>query len=135
MEQLRRELLDEKKHKRKLEKILADCAKALKTALTVKSLFSSFWFFTCFDVHINICLEYEHCFQESTTEDVEETPYEQMEKRDNMLENLLVLLNSAASLGLGPLAGDLGKTKEQERIVRPRTDSKMPGSGKGIRRG
>ena len=52
-----------------------------------------------------------------------------------MLENLLVLLNSAASLGLGPLAGDLGKTKEQERMVRPRTDSKMPGSGKGIRRG
>ena len=75
------------------------------------------------------------CFQESTTEDVEETPYEQMEKRDNMLENLLVLLNSAASLGLGPLAGDLGKTQEQERVVRPRTDSKMPGSGKGIRRG
>ena len=36
MEQLRRELLDEKRNKRKLEKILADCAKALKTALTVK---------------------------------------------------------------------------------------------------
>ena len=38
MEQIRRELLEEKKHKRKLEKILADCAKALKTALTVKPL-------------------------------------------------------------------------------------------------
>ena len=58
-----------------------------------------------------------------------------MEKRDNMLENLLVLLNSAASLGLGPQAGELGKTRDQDRVVRPRTDSKMPGSGKGIRRG
>ena len=58
-----------------------------------------------------------------------------MEKRDNMLENLLVLLNSAASLGLGPQAGDLGKTKEKEQMVRAHTDSKMPGFGKGIRRG
>lgn len=38
MEEMRRELLEEKKHKRKLEKILADCAKALKTALTVRTL-------------------------------------------------------------------------------------------------
>lgn len=35
LDQLRRELLEEKRHKRKLEKILSDCAQALKTALTV----------------------------------------------------------------------------------------------------
>lgn len=36
-EQMRKDLLEEKRHKRKLEKILSDCAKAIKTALTVRN--------------------------------------------------------------------------------------------------
>ncbi len=71
--------------------------------------------------------------QESTAEDVDETVYERMEKRDNMLENLLVLLNSAASLGLGPKAGELGKQPDEEPKIQ--FSSKTPGSGKGIRPG
>lgn len=49
-----------------------------------------------------------------------------------MLENLLVLLNSAAALGLGPKPGSLGRSKEEKRIL---SASKMPGSSGGIRRG
>lgn len=54
-----------------------------------------------------------------------------MEKRDNMLEHLLILLNSAASLGFGP-----NPTKFATHFVaRPRTTSSdYPGSGKGIRK-
>ncbi len=52
-----------------------------------------------------------------------------VEKRDNMLEHLLILLNSAASLGFGP-----NPTKfASSFILRPRT-SEIPGSGKGIRK-
>ena len=58
-----------------------------------------------------------------------------MEKRDNMLENLLVLLNSAAALGIGPKASDLGKQSESPESPRVRSASQMPGSGQGIRRG
>lgn len=59
-----------------------------------------------------------------------------MEKRDNMLENLLVLLNSAASIGVGPSPGDLGTSQPQAwGSPRKGSASKMPGSGKGIRRG
>ena len=48
MEQMRKDLLEEKRHKRKLEKILADCAKAIKTALTVRILFfPPFFRFLC----------------------------------------------------------------------------------------
>ena len=52
MEQIRRDLLEEKKHKRKLEKILADCAKALKTALTVKPLQFSLSSFAFSDTYL-----------------------------------------------------------------------------------
>ena len=74
--------------------------------------------------------------QETTSEDVEETEYEQAEKRDIMLHNLLILLNSAAALGLGPPAEDMGRQHPEEpSAVRAHSASKMPGSGKGIRRG
>lgn len=52
-----------------------------------------------------------------------------MEKRDNMLENMLILLNSAASLGFGPNPEVFASTAQH----RPRT-SEYPGSGKGIRK-
>lgn len=52
-----------------------------------------------------------------------------MEKRDNMLEHLLVLLNSAASLGFGPNPEAFSSDYKE----RPRT-SKFPASGKGIRK-
>ncbi len=65
-----------------------------------------------------------------------ETNIERMEKRDNMLENLLILLNSAASIGLGPSLGDMGPQQQAWGSPHKRSPaSKMPGSGKGIRRG
>ena len=47
-----------------------------------------------------------------------------------MLEHLLVLLNSAASIGIGPSPGVLGDAPK-----RARSASQMPGSGKGLRKG
>lgn len=52
-----------------------------------------------------------------------------IEKRDNLLENMLILLNSAAAVGLGPNPEVFGANYTQ----RPRT-SEYPGSGKGIRK-
>ena len=52
-----------------------------------------------------------------------------METRNNMLENLLILLNSAASLGFGPNPEVFSSNYEP-----PRTSSDYPGSGKGIRK-
>ena len=72
--------------------------------------------------------------QTSTTEDVDESPHDVMEKRDNMLENMLVLLNSAAALGIGPAPGEL-RRERTERAMRAKSVSPMPGSGKGIRKG
>ena len=46
-----------------------------------------------------------------------------------MLENMLILLNSAASLGFGPNPEEFSSNI----IQRPRT-SEYPGSGKGIRK-
>ena len=50
-----------------------------------------------------------------------------------MLENLLVLLNSAAALGVGPtpeeFSGEIAQTRHRKSA------SIMPGSGQGIRRG
>ena len=59
----------------------------------------------------------------------ENQEWNDMEKRDNMLEHLLILLNSAASLGFGPNP-EVFSSEYQER---PRT-SKFPASGKGIRK-
>ena len=69
-------------------------------------------------------------FQTSTTEDVDESPHDIMEKRDHMLENMLVLLNSAAALGLGPTPGELRKDRT-ERILRTKSVSPMAGQRQG----
>ena len=37
------------------------------------------------------------------------------EKRDNMLEHLLIILNSAAAIGIGPAPQDMGKQFELMR--------------------
>lgn len=57
----------------------------------------------------------------------------ELEMRDSMLENLLILLNSAASIGLGPEPGSLGKLYKGSG--HRRSPSEMPGSKSGIKRG
>ena len=53
-----------------------------------------------------------------------------VERRDNMLEHLLMLLNSAAAMGIGPQPGEIGKQYQ----VRKKSASEMPGK-RGIKRG
>ena len=72
--------------------------------------------------------------QTTTSEDADESAYDVVEKRDHMLENLLVLLNSAAALGVGPTPAAFAKT-EMSAKSRAFNTSPMPGSGKGILRG
>ena len=74
-------------------------------------------------------------FQTNSAEDVEESQSDKIEKRNNMLENLLVLLNSAAALGVGPAPGDLRARASSPPPTRKSSISPFPGSGKGIRRG
>ncbi|XP_061169615.1 cilia- and flagella-associated protein 157-like [Saccostrea echinata] len=59
-----------------------------------------------------------------------EDGYNEIEKRDNMLENLLILLNSAAAIGVGPQPEEFGKYE-----MRQKSASEMPGSKQGIKRG
>ncbi|CAG5115506.1 unnamed protein product [Candidula unifasciata] len=54
-----------------------------------------------------------------------------LRKRDHMLESLLVLLNSAAALGIGPKPKDLGKQWEEPSPVM----GNVPGVRKGILKG
>lgn len=54
----------------------------------------------------------------------------EVERRDNMLEYLLILLNSAAAIGVGPQPGDIGK----QYTVRKKSAGEMPGK-QGIRKG
>lgn len=103
LNRLRGEMAELRCNKRKLEKVLQDSAAALKQALRT-----------------------------TTSEDADESPYDVVEKRDNMLENLLVLLNSAAALGIGPTPKEFGKVAAPQRS---KSMSPMPGSGKGIRKG
>ena len=49
-----------------------------------------------------------------------------------MLENLLVLLNSAAAIGVGPAPAEFAPDESDKR---PKSPSKIPGSGQGIKRG
>lgn len=98
------ELLIEKKNKMKLEKLINDVATALKIALR----------------------------KTSPDEEPEgDGEMNEIERRDNMLENLLILLNSAAAIGVGPNLKDLGKQYK----IRQKSASKMPGSEGGIKRG
>lgn len=62
-----------------------------------------------------------------TPEDADEGPFERVEKRDHMLEKLLVVLNSAAAIGVGP--------DPRKLAARTRSPSQMPGSGQGVRKG
>ncbi|CAC5417179.1 Cilia- and flagella-associated protein 157 [Mytilus coruscus] len=96
--------LTEKKNKLKLEKLINDVASALKIALR----------------------------KTSPDEEPEgDGELNEIERRDNMLENLLIILNSAAAIGVGPQLGELGKQYK----IRQRSASKMPGSEGGIKRG
>ncbi|XP_052093279.1 cilia- and flagella-associated protein 157-like isoform X2 [Mytilus californianus] len=96
--------LSEKKNKLKLEKLINDVATALKIALR----------------------------KTSPDEEPEgDGELNEIERRDNMLENLLILMNSAAAIGVGPQLGELGKQYK----IRQRSASKMPGSEGGIKRG
>jgi len=52
------------------------------------------------------------------------------ERRDNMLEYLLILLNSAAAIGVGPQPGEIGK----QYTVRKKSAGEMPGK-QGIKKG
>ena len=69
--------------------------------------------------------------QKSSTEDVEESSFDIIEKRDNMLENLLVLLNSAVIIGVGPTPAELGTFAEMRLVSPPR----MPGTISGLKDG
>ncbi|XP_063424470.1 cilia- and flagella-associated protein 157-like isoform X1 [Mytilus trossulus] len=96
--------LTEQKNKFKLEKLINDVATSLKIALR----------------------------KTSPDEEPEgDGELNEIERRDNMLENLLILLNSAAAIGVGPQLGELGKQYK----IRQRSASKMPGSEGGIKRG
>ncbi|KAL5021759.1 hypothetical protein ScPMuIL_000914 [Solemya velum] len=95
------QLVVEKKHKQKLDQVLIDASSALRIVL-----------------------------RKSSPEE-EEDELNEIERRDNMLENLLVILNSAASLGIGPSPGELGK----QFHVRQRSASEIPGKGRGIKKG
>lgn len=59
---------------------------------------------------------------------------DELEERDNMLENLLVILNSAAAVGVGP--SPLEFIKQDELIYRTKSrENTFPGSGKGFQKG
>ncbi|OWF54650.1 cilia- and flagella-associated protein 157-like [Mizuhopecten yessoensis] len=95
----------EKRNREKLDKVLYDAANALRLALGK--------------------------YDEEEEMPVYGAGLNDIERRDNMLENLLVLLNSAAAVGVGPEPGALGKHQK----VRQRSASEMPGSKQGIKRG
>ena len=75
------------------------------------------------------------CLQTNSAEDVDESVSDRIEKRNSMLENMLVLLNSAAALGVGPGPGELRRARSPQTARQHSVISPFPGSGKGIRRG
>ena len=74
-------------------------------------------------------------FKTNTGEDVDESVSDRIEKRNTMLENMLVLLNSAAALGVGPGPGEFRRSRSPGLARETSVISPFPGSGKGIRRG
>lgn len=59
---------------------------------------------------------------------------DELEERDGMLENLLVILNTAAAVGVGPSPMEF--IKEDEPIYRTKSrENTFPGSGKGLQKG
>lgn len=104
IKKVREECAAEKKNRLKLEKLINDVAMSLRIALR----------------------------KTSPDEEPEgDGIMNEIERRDNMLENLLILLNSAAAIGVGPQLGDLGKQYK----IRQRSASKMPGTEGGIKKG
>ncbi|KAJ8300128.1 hypothetical protein KUTeg_021647 [Tegillarca granosa] len=97
-------LVAQRKQKDKLDRVLAESANALKIALRKTG-------------------------PDDLLEDGDDL--NEIERRDFMLENLLILLNSAAVTGVGPHPAELGK----QFRVRQRSAGEMPGSKKGIQKG
>lgn len=91
----------EVKNRKKLERVLGDAANALKTAL-----------------------------RKTSPDEPDDSTMNDVERRDNMLEYLLILLNSAAAIGVGPQPGEIGKQFK----VRQKSAGEMPGK-QGIKRG
>ncbi|XP_048774461.2 cilia- and flagella-associated protein 157-like [Ostrea edulis] len=92
--------ITEKKNKGKVDRILYDAGEAIKLML------------------------------KKSDETESEDGYNDIEKKDNMLENLLILLNSAAAIGIGPQPEDFGRYEMPQKSA-----SEMPGSRQGIKRG
>ena len=70
--------------------------------------------------------------EEGDVEDADED--DGIEQRDSMLENLLVILNSAAAIGVGPSPASF--LREEEAMYRTKSrQSNIPGSGKGFQPG
>ncbi|GFS18027.1 cilia- and flagella-associated protein 157 [Elysia marginata] len=104
IKRLEQTLRNESGTREKVEKVMADAASALQSALTSSS-------------------PDEECLDE-------EVKIQHLLKRDHMLENLLVLLNSAAAMGIGPHPSQLGKQWEE-----PTPAGTIPGQGHGIVKG
>uniref|UniRef100_A0A0B6ZCN1 Cilia- and flagella-associated protein 157 n=1 Tax=Arion vulgaris TaxID=1028688 RepID=A0A0B6ZCN1_9EUPU len=97
--------LIESKTKTKIEEVLIEAADSIQKALTSTA---------------------------PDDEDIDEdTMINNLRKRDHMLESLLVLLNSAAALGVGPKPKELGKQWEDATPVM----GNVPGVRKGILKG
>ena len=133
------EMRSERRLKSKLENVLSDCSKALKHALSVSTILLLLLpsRITKQDLRKKIrrksqknqyspstFLSLVNHFSPTQTSD-EDPMFEVAEKRDNLLENLLVILNSAAALGVGPAMGEFS---------RPAKKTSVPGSGKGLRK-
>lgn len=71
-----------------------------------------------------------HIYLKKSDDTESESGYNDIEKKDNMLENLLILLNSAAAIGIGPQPEEFGKYE-----MRQKSASEMPGSKQGLKRG
>lgn len=71
-----------------------------------------------------------HIYFKKSDDTESESGYNDIEKKDNMLENLLILLNSAAAIGIGPQPEEFGKYE-----MRQKSASEMPGSKQGLKRG
>ncbi|XP_063433263.1 cilia- and flagella-associated protein 157-like [Mytilus trossulus] len=104
----RNDLSTERRHKRRLEKLIKDCTIAIKMVLRKTE-------------------PEEEPIMEGEMEDINE-----IERRDNMLENILLVLNSGAAIGVGPQMREFGKG---DKVVRKRSASRIPGSEGGIKRG
>ena len=98
----------ERRHKRRLEKLIKDCTVAIRLVLRKTEP------------------------EEEPVLEGEMAEINEIERRDNMLENILIILNSAAAIGVGPQMKELGR---EEKTIRRKSASKIPGTEGGIKRG